>query len=197
MSSFVTMPAIVKESSSGYITNTIQTELFNKKREIECVGEITADSVYSLILQLRYLQEENPKKEITMYINSPGGSVTSGLALYDVMKAIRCPVRTVCVGIAASMAAILFLSGDKRDILPHAQVMIHDPLIHGGVGGSALQLERISKDLMRTRQIMCDIIMKHTGRSMEEVYAKTAMDSYFDAEESIAWGLADRIIRKI
>ena len=110
------IPNIIRETSEGLNQIPIQDILF-QRREVECIGEITEDSVAALILQLRYLHHEAPEQEITMYINSPGGEVSSGLALYDVMKAIQCPIRTVCVGTAASMAAILFLSGDKRDML--------------------------------------------------------------------------------
>ncbi|MCI8836204.1 MAG: ATP-dependent Clp protease proteolytic subunit [Ruminococcus sp.] len=196
MSENIRIPEIIKETSSGYMRVTLQEEMF-KRREIECVGDITADRINSLILQLRYLQKEDPEKAITIYISSPGGEVSSGLALYDVMKAIHCPIRTVCVGTAASMAAILFLSGDQRDMLPHARVMLHDPLIQQQAGGSALQIDRLGKELMKTREIIGNIIAEHTGRSLKEVYKKTATDSYFDAKESIAWGLADRIITEL
>ncbi|MCI8514139.1 MAG: ATP-dependent Clp protease proteolytic subunit [Lachnospiraceae bacterium] len=196
MNKRVMMPNVIKESSSGYQAIEIIDELF-RDREIACVGEITAELVSSLILQLRYLQKEDSEKEITLYINSPGGEVSSGLALYDVMKAISCPVRTVCLGMAASMAAVLFLSGDERSILPHAKVMIHDPLISEMPGGSALKLDQISRNLMKTREIVGKIIAEHTGKTLEEVYEKTSKDSYFDAEESLAWGLADRIITEM
>lgn len=196
MNIYQMMPEIIKETSTGYVKTTIADELF-KKREIQCIGEITDELVYSLILQIRYLQADNPKEEIVIHINSPGGEVASGLALYDVMKAISCPVRTICEGTAASMAAILFLSGDKREMLPHAKVMIHDPLIHGSIGGNALQIERISRNLLKTREIIGTIIAEHTGKTLDEVYEKTAVDSYFDAEECIEWGLADGIVMEI
>ena len=186
-------PRIIKETSSGLFCCDIRDEML-QNREIECVGQINAESVYSLCLQLRYLQKQDPNKEILMYINSPGGEVSSGLALYDVMKAIKCPIRTICTGIAASMGAVLFVSGDTRQMLQHARVMIHDPLIAGGVGGSALQLQELSKDLMKTRETVAKIIAEHTGKSLKEVYKKTATDSYFDAEEAIKFGLADCII---
>jgi len=187
---------IVRETSGGPYVCQIQDEMM-KRREIECVGEINAESVYSLIRQLRYLYWEDSDKEITLYINSPGGEVDSGLALYDVMKAISCPVRTVCLGTAASMGAILFAAGDRRDILPHGKVMIHDPLISGGVGGSALHLQNISKGLMKTRETVCRILAQQTGRSLKEIYSKTAKDTYFSAEEAVSFGIADRIIDKI
>lgn len=189
-------PCILKETSEGTIRCTIKDEMF-KRREVECVGCITRESADSLILQLRYLQAEDPKKGITMYINSPDGEVTSGLALYDVMQAITCPVRTICVGIAASMAAILFISGDGRDMLPHARVMVHDPILEGGANGSALSVYSISQDLMKIREIAGGIIAEHAGRGLDEVLEKTAAESYFDAEEAVRFGLADRIIKKI
>ncbi len=189
-------PSLIRETSEGFSRCAIQDEMF-QRREIECVGEITEESVYSLILQLRYLASENPDAAITMFINSPGGSVTSGLALYDVMQAIRCPVRTVCTGIAASMAALLFISGSSREMLPHARVMVHDPLIPGGIGGTALKIDALAKDLMQVRETTAAIIAAHTGRSLDEVYAKTATDSYFNAGEAVAWGLADRIIHEL
>ena len=190
------IPNIIRETSEGLNQIPIQDILF-QRREVECIGEITEDAVAALILQLRYLHREAPEQEITMYINSPGGEVSSGLALYDVMKAIQCPIRTVCVGTAASMAAILFLSGDKRDMLAHSKVMIHDPLIPGGIGGSALKVDAVARNLMQTRQTIANIISRHTGKSLEDVLAKTASDSYFDAEQAVEWGLADRIIHEL
>lgn len=191
----IATPHIIRESSSGYSTVSILDDML-QNREVECVGEITDESVYSLCRQLRYLHRLDPKKEITMFINSPGGSVTDGLALYDVMKGIACPVHTVCLGTAASMAAVLFASGDQREILPHGKVMIHDPLI-GRTGGSALQLMETSKSLMATREHLASILSEHTGHSLEEIYEKTARDTYFDAEEAVAFGLADRVITQI
>ena len=190
---FMTEPRIIKETSSGTSFSEIRDEMFSD-REILCVGEINSVTVNSLINQIRYLAKSDPEKEITMYINSPGGEVSSGLALYDVMKAVKCPIRTVCVGTAASMAAVLFASGSERDMLPHARIMIHDPLIIGGAGGSALAMKRLSDDLLRTREIMCGILAEHTGRTLEEIYEKTASDSFFYADEAIKFGLADKVV---
>lgn len=192
------MPGIIRENNSGFFRYAIEDVMF-EKREIQCVGEITHGMVHSLILQLRYLQQDDPQGEITMYIDSPGGAVSGGLALYDVMQAVRCPVRTVCMGRAASMAALLFVAGTKgrREILPHARIMVHDPLIAGGIGGSALSVDAVAKDLMKTREVAASILAGHTGHTMEEVYAKTATDTYFDAGEAVAWGMADRIIYEI
>lgn len=196
MNLFLMTPSIIKESSEGTTYCPIQDELFNSRRSIEVVGEITRESVYSLILQLRYLHSADPGKEITMYINSPGGSVIDGLALYDVMAAVSCPIRTVCVGMAASMGSLLFAAGNERDILPHAKVMIHDPLTTG-ISGSALSVEEAGRRLMETREITASILAGHTGHTIEEVYEKTKKDSYFNAQEAVAWGLADRIITEI
>lgn len=188
-------PRIIKETSNGLFFHTIQDEMLTH-REIELVGEVNTESVNSLISQIRYLAREEPGKEITIYINSHGGEVSSGLALYDVMKAVKCPIRTVCVGTAASMGAVLFAAGDHRDILPHARVMIHDPLI-SRTGGSALSLKTISDDLLRTREIVGRVLAKHTGRTLEEIYKKTVTDSYFYADEAVEFGLADRVIDEI
>lgn len=196
MNSYLTMPGIIYETSTGYVRKTILEEMF-QSREIECTGAITDELVNSLILQLRFLQRKDREAEITMYINSPGGEVSSGLALYDVMQAVHCPIRTVCVGTAVSMGAVLFLAGKQRDMFSHAKVMIHDPLVQSQVSGNALAVDRISRNLMKTREIIAGIIAGHTGRSLEEVYEKTEKDSYFDAKESIEWGLAHRIITEI
>ena len=188
-------PNIVRETSSGYFSCTIQDEML-RSREIECVGEINPETVYELTRQLRFLQREDPAAEITMYINSPGGEVNSGLALYDAMQAVSCPIRTVCMGSAASMGAVIFAAGDMREIFPHGRVMIHDPLIRGGVGGSALQLQSVSKDLLKTREVLCTILAERTGRSQKEIYKKTAKDTWFDAQEAVKFGLADRVVTK-
>lgn len=190
------VPAILERTSEGVHRYAIQDAML-QRREIECLGEITPDTVNGLILQMRYLQQEDPETEITLYINSPGGEVASGLALYDVMQAVRCPVRTVCVGTAASMAALLFAAGKRREMLPHARLMIHDPLIAGGIGGSALHIDSVSRDLMRTRETTAQLLAKHSGHTLEEVYEKTAKDTYFEAEEAVAWGLADCVAHEI
>ena len=195
MPEFNVTPSIIRETSSGLFLCSIQDEML-RRREVEYVGEVNAQSVYSICRQLRHLQQEDPDGEITLFINSPGGDVISGLALYDVMKAISCPVRTVCLGMAASMGAVLFAAGDKRDILPHGEVMIHDPLIHQ-TGGSALALQETSRRLMGMRESLCSILAQHTGKPLEEIYEKTARDTFFSAQEAVDFGLADRVVDKI
>lgn len=195
MKSNLFCPRIMKETSKGIDFCEILDEMF-QHREVECTGTIDSDSVYDLCRQLRCLQQQDPEAEITMFINSPGGEVDSGLALYDVMKGISCPIRTVCLGIAASMGAVLFAAGDKRDILPHGRVMIHDPLIPR-TGGSALQLQEISRNLLETRREICNILARHTGKPLEEIYEKTAHDCWFNAEEAVSFGLADHVIQTV
>ncbi len=189
-------PFIMKETSNGLQRYSIQDDML-AHRKIACVGEISSESAIALIRQILYLTRQNSQEEITIYVNSPGGDVTSGLALYDVMKAVKCPIHTVCMGTAASMGALLFSAGDRREMLPHARIMIHDPLMFSCPGGSALKMKSFSDDLMRIREITGQILAHHTHRTLEEIYEKTAEDTYFYAEEAVKFGLADRIITEI
>lgn len=188
-------PDILRNSSQGTTRIALCDEFFSR-REIEVTGIVDMNMTYSICQQLRHLWQDDHRGKITIFINSPGGSVQDGLAIYDVMQAIGCPIRTVCLGMAASMAALLFIAGNERDMLPHAQVMIHDPLISSGVGGSALEVKTISDSLMRTRQITAEVIAKHTDHSVDEVLEVTAHNAYFEADEAVAWGLADRVIER-
>ncbi len=185
-------PQIIRESSRGLDSIPLQDDML-ANREMMVVGQIDAESVNSLIAQLLHLKREDPVAEITLYVNSPGGEVTSGLALYDVMQGISCPIRTICTGIAASMASVLFTAGDTREMLRHSRLMLHDPLIPNA-GGSALELSAVAEDLMRTRQAMAEIYAKHTGKSIEEIFEVTSKDTYFTPERAIEFGLADKIV---
>lgn len=189
-------PMIVRETSTGYFRYSIAEDML-ARREVECVGELTPESVYSLTRQLRWLEKEDGQAEITLLINSPGGDVNSGLALYDVMVSLSCPVRTVCLGTAASMAAVLFAAGTRREILPHGAVMIHDPLISGGGGGSALQVQAVSSRLLKHRRTLCGILAQCTGKTLRQLYRVTARDTWFDAREAVEFGLADRVVEKV
>ena len=157
---------------------------------------VDAESCAVVIRGLLHLQRQDPTTPITLYINSPGGEVQSGLALYDVMQAVSCPIRTVCLGMAASMGALLFIAGDEREILPHSRIMI-DPLIGAGAGGSALSVKARADDLMRIRDITAGVIARHSGMSIERVFELTASDAYFEAEEAVDAGLADRVITRL
>lgn len=189
-------PSILRESSQGLERVSLADEFF-ARREIEAAGAIESGMAYSLCQQLRHLAKDDPAAPITVFVNSPGGLVRDGLAIYDVMQAIECPIRTVCLGQAASIAAVLFVAGDERDMLPHAQVMIHDPGVPGGLGGSAFTVKAISDDLMRARQATAGIIAKHTGHSVEEVLEATARGTCFEARTAVEWGLADRVIERL
>ncbi len=186
-------PRILRETNAGYDVLELRDEMLSH-REVECVGPIDPEMLFALTRQLRFLARESATEPVTMFINSPGGDVNSGLAIYDVMRAVPCPIRTVCVGRAASMGAVLFASGDQRDILPHGSVVIHDPLIPGGISGSALQIQELSEDLLRVRQVLGEILARQTGKTLEEIYAKTARDTIFTADEAVAFGLADQVI---
>ncbi|MCI9120731.1 MAG: ATP-dependent Clp protease proteolytic subunit [Oscillibacter sp.] len=191
-----TTPKILKETSSGDFLSDIRDEML-KNREVECFGPIDHDSVQSLIRQLRHLQRQDPEAEIRMYIDSPGGEILSGLALYDVMQNLSCPIRTLCVGQAASMAAVLFSAGARRELLPHSEVMIHDPLLSSGPGGSALQVQETARRLLQNRERLCGILAKHTGKSLEDICQRTKQDTFFTAEEAVDFGLADGILQTI
>ena len=187
------IPRIIEESRENLNVLTIEDDML-RDRQISLLGTVDEDSVNSLVTQLLYLEKTDPGEEITFYINSDGGKVGSGLALYDIMQHITSPVRTVCLGRACSMAAVLFAAGDTRDIYPHSKVMIHDPSIAGAMSMKALELQMLSQDLMGTRQALAEILAKHTGQTVETILEKTVTDCFFDAKEAIEFGLADNIV---
>ena len=188
------IPSVIKETSRGFESVRIEDTLF-KNREVFLTGIVDAVSMDALAKQLIYLSREEPDREITLYINSPGGDVQSGLAVYDIIKMMKTPVRTVCLGSACSMGAILFLAGTKREMLPNSRIMIHDPS-HGGGSMAGLKpddLDEKVRDLKRVREILCGIISEATGKSEKAVRAKTRKDSYFNAAEAVKYGLATGI----
>ena len=189
-------PLILHETCEGIQRFDVRDQML-ADRQIELAGPIDASSVACAARCLLHLQKCDPQAPVTLFINSPGGEVQSGLALYDVMRAISCPVHTVCIGTAASMAALLFVAGDRRDMLPHSRVMIHDPLIGGGLGGSALSVKARADDLMRIRDITAAVIAEHTGMTLDQVFQLTAQDTYFEAEAAVEAGLADRVIHEL
>ncbi len=189
----MTTPNITVENVYGVSKYTLSEKLL-ENFEVFCTGEIDFDNVNSLILQLKHLNKLDNSREITFYINSPGGDVNQGLALYDFMQAISNPIKTVCFGMAASMGAIIFVSGNKRLLLPHSYVMIHDPLIRSGAGGTALSIKSLSDSIMRTRETLCSILAKHCGKTLEEIYEKSSDDTYFYGEEAVEYGAADEVI---
>ena len=193
---FVYQPQIIRETAEGLNRLDIRDEMLDQ-RVLELMTSVDAESCAVVIRGLLHLQRQDSTTPITLYINSPGGEVQSGLALYDVMQAVSCPIRTVCLGMAASMGALLFIAGDEREILPHSRVMIHDPLIGAGAGGSALSVKARADDLMRIRDITAGVIARHSGMSIERFFELTASDTYFEAEEAVEAGLADRVITRL
>ena len=197
MNTSVYPPQIIEETNLGIQRFDIRDAML-ASRELELSGPVDSESVAVIIRGILYLQKVDAAAPITLFINSPGGEVSSGLALYDVMQAASCPIRTVCLGMAASMGALLFIAGDEREILSHSRVMIHDPLIGGaGVGGSALSVKARADDLMRIRDITAQVIAQHSGMDLEQVFEITARDTYFEAEDAVAAHLADRVINTL
>ena len=189
-------PRVIRETSLGTVCVRLEDVMF-QHREIWLTGDINGDAADSVNSQLLHLAAVSPERDITMYINSPGGQVRAGLAIYDVMQAIPCDIRTVCVGTAASMAAVLFAAGDRREILRHGEILIHDPLTGRGITGSALDIQEQSARLMRVREILCGILAKHTGKPLKQIYRVTRKDTWFDAEKAVAFGLADAVIDRL
>src|SRR5438309_5829219 len=169
-------------------------DLLLENRVIFLQGEIFDGNANELVMKLLYLQSENRRKDIHFYINSPGGSVTSTLAIYDTMQMISCPVATYCVGLAASGGAVLLAGGEKgkRFALQHAKVMIHQP--HGGVGGQVSDIEIQADEILRTREVLNEILAKHTGQPMDRIAKDTDRDRYMSAEEAMDYKLIDQVI---
>lgn len=191
------MANILHETMRGIDRICLDDEMM-KNRKIFFTGKVTGKSANELIKQLMYLEEAGCGEEITLYINSPGGEVTSGLAVYDVIRLMESPVNTVCIGMAASMGAILFLAGRNRSMLPHTRLMIHDPSYgSGNIGGKKPhEIQHELDKLNETREALAEIIAEKTGKSVEEIYKVTAEDTYYSAKEALAFGLATGIITK-
>lgn len=199
MSNFVKESCVILESSRGFETVSLKDKMLSDSREIFLTEDVNAESCNNLITQLMYLNRADPDKEITLYINSPGGSVSDGLAVYDVIGLLDAPVKTVCMGICASMGAILFLSGDRREMMEHGRIMIHDPAFGGKheMGGKKPhEIQAELDDLNRCRESLARIISERTGKPLEEIYKVTANDTYFNAREAVEFGLATDIIKK-
>ncbi len=192
------MANILKETVRGTDCIKIEDELLSR-REIFLTEEVNPETSNELIKQLMYLERQDAGKEITLYINSPGGEVISGLAVYDLISLMKSPVRTVCTGTAASMGAILFLAGKKREMLPHTRLMIHDPSFSGGsIGGKkSHELRHELEKLDEVREALAKIIAGKTGRPLEEIYDVTSDDTFYSAEEAITFGLATGIMKGV
>jgi ATP-dependent Clp protease protease subunit len=190
---FIPYPQVVESTPRGERSWDIFSRLLND-RIIFLGTEINDDVANIIIAQLLYLDSEDPDKEITLYINSPGGSITSGLAIYDTMQYVRAPVSTLCIGLAASMAAWLLAAGSKglRRALPNSRIMIHQPL--GGVRGQATDIEIHAQEILFLRDRMNKIMERHTGKPAEQIKADTERDKFLSAEDARTYGIIDTII---
>jgi len=189
------IPIVVEKSSRGERAYDIYSRLL--KDRIIFAGYPIDDNVSNLIIaQMLFLEAEDQEKDINLYINCPGGVVTSGLAIYDTMQYIRCPVATICIGQAASMGALLLAAGrkGKRYALPHARIMIHQPL--GGVQGQATDIDIQAREILRMREIVNDILVLHTGKELDQVKMDTDRDFFLSAEQARDYGLIDEVIEK-
>ncbi len=189
------VPMVVEQTARGERAYDIYSRLL-KDRLIFIVGPIDDFMANIVVAQMLFLESENPEKEISLYINSPGGVVTAGLAIYDTMQFIKPDVSTICTGQAASMGAVLLASGaaGKRYCLPHARVMIHQPL--GGFQGQAADMEIHAKEMLETRDRLNKILAKHTGQSVERIKQDTDRDHFMDWNEAVRYGLIDKVLEK-
>ena len=189
------VPIVVEQTARGERSYDIYSRLL-KDRIIFIDDEINDATASLVVAQLLFLESEDPDKDINIYINSPGGSITAGMAIYDIMQYIRPDVSTICVGMAASMAAFLLSAGTKgkRYVLPNSEVMIHQPL--GGAKGQAEDIKIAAEHILKIRSKMNSILAANTGQPLEKVEQDTDRDNYLDAEEAVAYGLADKVVEK-
>jgi len=187
------IPMVIEQTSRGERAFDIYSRLLNER--IIFLGTPIDDQIANLIVaQLLHLESEDPDKDISIYINSPGGSVYSGLAIYDTMQYLRAPVSTICIGMAASMAAVLLAAGakGKRYALPHARIMMHQP--SSGMGGSASDIKIQAQQSLHIKQVLLELISQHTGQELEQVIADADRDRWFTADQALDYGFIDQVI---
>ena len=189
------VPYVIEQTSRGERSYDIYSRLL-KERIIFLGEEVNDVSASVIVAQLLFLEADDPDKDIQLYINSPGGSVTAGMAIYDTMQYIKCDVSTVCIGMAASMGAFLLAGGKKgkRFALPNAEIMIHQP--SGGAQGQATEIQIAAEHILRTKQKLNEILAANTGQSLETIKADTEPDNFMSADEAKAYGLIDEVIAK-
>ena len=190
----VLIPTVIEKSQYGERAYDIYSRLL-KERIIFLAGPITDVVANSTIAQMLFLASQNPNKDIQLYINTPGGSVTAGLAIYDTMQYVKCPISTVCFGLAGSMGATLLAAGEKgkRFALPNAEVLLHQ--VAGGVTGAAIEIEITAKQIIKIKDKLNKILAKHTGQPIERVEKDTDRDFYLSAEEAKEYGIIDEVIK--
>lgn len=187
------VPYVIEQTSRGERSYDIYSRLLND-RIIFLGEEVTDVSANLIVAQLLFLESEDPGKDIHMYINSPGGSVSAGLAIYDTMRYIKCDVSTICIGMAASMGAFLLAGGTKgkRMALPNSEIMIHQP--SGGAQGQATEIKIVAEQILKTKRKLNEILAANTGKPLEQIEIDTERDNYMSAEEAKAYGLIDNVI---
>lgn len=188
---------VVEQTSRGERSYDIFSRLLNDR--IVFIGEPINDTVASLVVaQLLYLESQDPEKEISLYINSPGGSISAGMAIYDTMNYIKCPVSTICIGMCASMAAVLLACGEKgrRVALPHSKIMIHQPLINGHFQDQTTNLEIEAAEMERIRNMINGLLADATGKTVAEIEKDTDRNNYMDAFSAKEYGLVDKVLEK-
>ena len=187
------VPYVLEQTSRGERTYDIYSRLL-KDRIIFLGEEVNDVSASIIVAQLLFLEAEDPGKDIQLYINSPGGSVTAGMAIYDTMKYIKCDVSTICIGMAASMGAFLLAGGTKgkRMALPNSEIMIHQP--SGGAQGQATEIKIVAEQILKTKRKLNEILAANTGKPLEQIEIDTERDNYMSAEEAKAYGLIDNVI---
>ena len=196
MSSSLLVPTVIETTGRGERAYDIFSRLL-RERIIMINGPIEESMASLVVAQLLFLASESTEREIHLYISSPGGSVQAGLAIYDTMRHLPCPIVTTCVGYAASFGTILLMAGDHglRRALPHARIHIHQPLIQGGLGGQATDIDIHAREILHTRDVLNDIIHQHTGQPMERIKHDTERDYYMSADEAIEYGIIDEVLK--
>jgi ATP-dependent Clp protease, protease subunit len=196
MSSSLVVPTVIETTGRGERAYDIYSRLL-KERIIMINGQIEEALSNLVVAQLLFLAAENSEREINLYITSPGGSVNAGLAIYDTMRHLPCPIGTTCVGYAASFGTILLMAGDpgRRRTLPHARIHIHQPLIQGGIGGQATDIDIQAREILHTRDVLNEIIQHHTGQPLERIKRDTERDYFMSATEAIEYGIIDEVLQ--
>ena len=191
------IPYVIDKTPNGERSYDIYSRLL-KDRIIMLTEDVNHVTASSIVAQLLFLESEDPDKEISFYINSPGGSITDGMASVDTMRYIKCPISTICVGMAASMGAVLLACGDKgkRFATPNSEIMIHQPLISGGLSGQATEIKIHADHILRTRSRLNKLLSEQTGQDLETIEKDTERDNYMLAEEALKYGLIDGILDK-
>lgn len=195
MASSILVPTVIETTGRGERAYDIYSRLL-RERIIMVNGPVEETMANLIVAQLLFLASESSEREINLYISSPGGSVQAGLAIYDTMRHLPCPIGTTCVGYAASFGTILLMAGDRgrRRTLPHARIHIHQPLIQGGLGGQATDIDIHAREILNTRDVLNDIIHHHTGQPLERIKRDTERDFYMSATEALEYGIIDEIL---